>query len=98
MTVLAVVHQALTSDDAQRTSSLEDVAQIVVEALVDAGHVEEPIAARCRSLYLPTAGNERWVRCTLQRRHELPHTGKTSSITTVTWTDEQAAGVLRERI
>lgn len=97
MTVEAVILTALSGDDAKRTGSLEDLAALVSDALADAGLLAQQAVPRCRSLYQTGTAVERFVRCTLGRAHDLPHSGQQNSTTTVTWLDEQAAGRLQER-
>lgn len=90
MSVLSVIHGALISPEAMRAGGSEELAQIVADALRDASMVT-PTTDTCRVLFaLPTG---RLARCTESRRHAGAHVNGTTS-----WTDDQAAGVLRERI
>lgn len=100
MSAETVILAALNSDDAKRTSGLDELATLLVDALDDANLLVETSPRRCRSLYQPSSGVERFVRCTLDRGHDvgLLHSGQQSSTTPVRWAGEQAAGVFRERL
>lgn len=97
MTVESVLIGVLDTPEAKRTGSLEELAALLADALSDADLLAAKVQRRCRSVYQAGATVERFVRCTLPAGHDALHSGQTNATTTVTWTDEQAAGVLRER-
>lgn len=97
MSAQGVVSTVLASPETRRAGNVDEVASLVVEALALAGLLTETEALRCRSVTKASGQMERFIRCTLPLRHAELHSGQQNSTTTVTWTDEQAAGVLRER-
>lgn len=98
MSAESVILTALDSDEAKRTSGLDELASLVADALAVAGLLAETSPRRCRWQVLASGTVERYLRCTLDLRHEGEHSAQQNSTTTVSFTDEQAAGVLRERV
>lgn len=95
MAAADVILSALTSPEAQRAPDVQTLADLVEAALLAAGLVTPPPPGKCPSVETNAKEpNATLLLCDLVEGHTDPHVNNTYK---VTWTDDTAAGVLRER-